>query len=376
MPYYFLMQRLSQLFSFNIFCISHILFVHLNTITLYIAILFLTYNFITIFECFMGFLHAPAVAYINITIQPPPLRICKPKKKTTFCVMKLNNNTNNNDPLFLSASTSAFLRFHQTNQPEPLFVDPYAACLVPPYPNIPEDTMHNLHPYCLATKFIDDKLLGAASHIDGVKQVVLFTDGMDTRPYRLRWPTSTIIFDISSERIFKTAAENLKGVGAKIPKSCLLYHIPLESSDTKQGLQFRGYNGSRPSVWALQGFPMMTLAKFEDVLSMISSLAMKGSFFVGELPSWLSEAEIKIKSNTRQWMEKLFMSNGFRVEMIDLEGVVECSQDEFAPGDYNNILFVAEQLRFSDDQVRYLALRSAWQSGAEIGQVAQQRPTA
>ncbi|OIV90969.1 hypothetical protein TanjilG_16929 [Lupinus angustifolius] len=211
--------------------------------------------------------------------------------------------------------------------------------------------MHNLHPYCLATKFIDDKLLGAASHIDGVKQVVLFTDGMDTRPYRLRWPTSTIIFDISPERIFETAAENLKGVGAKIPKSCLLYHIPLESSDIKHGLQFRGYNGSRPSVWALQGFPMMTLSIFEDVLSMISSLAMKGSFFVGELPVWLSEAEIKNKSNTRQWMEKLFMSNGFRVEMIDFEGVAKCSKDEFAPGHYNNILFVAEQLRFSDDQM-------------------------
>ena len=45
----------------------------------------------------------------------------------------------------------------------------------------------------------------------------------------------------------------------------------------------------------LQGFPMMTLANFEEVLSMISCLAMKGSLFVGELPAWLSEAELETK---------------------------------------------------------------------------------
>lgn len=42
-------------------------------------------------------------------------------------------------------------------------------------------------------------------------QVVLLTDGMDTRPYRLSWPTSTIIFDISPDRVFNGAAEKLKG---------------------------------------------------------------------------------------------------------------------------------------------------------------------
>jgi len=34
---------------------------------------------------------------------------------------------------------------------------------------------------------------------------------MDTRPYRLQWPTSTIIFDISPEIVFQFAAEKLKG---------------------------------------------------------------------------------------------------------------------------------------------------------------------
>lgn len=43
----------------------------------------------------------------------------------------------------------------------------------------------------------------------------------------------------------------------------------------------------------LQGLPIKTLVDFEDVLFIVSSLAMKGSYFLGELPSWLAETEIK-----------------------------------------------------------------------------------
>ncbi|XP_061365554.1 O-methyltransferase 1, chloroplastic [Gastrolobium bilobum] len=268
------------------------------------------------------------------------------RRRFSVSAVKLNGD---NDPLLLSATASASLRYQETLRPEPLFVDPYAGCFVPL--NIPNDMSQDLHPYCLATKFIDDKLLRTVSHIDGLKQVVMLTDGMDTRPYRLNWPTSTIIFDISPEGVFKTAAEKLKGVGAKIPKSCIFYHIPLESSDIEQSLQSKGYNGSRPSIWAIQGFPVMTLANSEEVLSMISSLAMKGSFFVGELPAWLAETDIEIKYNTKQWIDKLFMSKGFRVELINYEGVAESLGKNFATGHCNNILFVAQQLRHSDYQM-------------------------
>lgn len=46
------------------------------------------------------------------------------------------------------------------------------------------------------------------------------------------------------------------------------------------------------------------------------------------------------------------MSNGFRVNMINHEEVARSLGKVLAPVNYKNILFVAEQLRFSDDQVR------------------------
>ncbi|XP_015577198.1 O-methyltransferase 1, chloroplastic isoform X2 [Ricinus communis] len=207
------------------------------------------------------------------------------------------------------------------------------------------------HHYCLATKFIDDKLLRTVSHIDGLKQVVLLTDGMDTRPYRLNWPTSSIIFDISPERIFKKSAERLKGVGAKIPRSCMFLHIPLEFSNIQQSLHSKGFNGNRPSIWAMQGLSIKTLASFEEILLIVGSLAMNGSLFVGELPAWLAETEIGSKPSMEKWMEKIFMNNGFRVDLINYNEVARSMGKELALEDYKNILFVAEQLRFSDDQM-------------------------
>ncbi|XP_039035719.1 putative S-adenosyl-L-methionine-dependent methyltransferase Mflv_0168 [Hibiscus syriacus] len=254
-----------------------------------------------------------------------------------------------NDPLLRSAIHSASLRFQETHKREPLFADPYAGCFVPPHTRM--DLENPLKHYCIATKFIDDKLLRTANHMDGLKQVVILSDGMDTRPYRLNWPSSTIIFDISPDRVFQKAAQKLKGVGAKVPRNCLYLHVPLESTDIQQALRATGFNGNRPSIWAIQGLPVMTLARFEEILSTVSGMAMKGSVFLGELPAWLAETEFGSKSSTGEWMGNLFMSNGFKVEMVRYNDVAKSLGKAVKPGEHKNILFVSEQLRFSNAQM-------------------------
>lgn len=51
---------------------------------------------------------------------------------------------------------------------DPLFVDQYAGCLVSPNLQMEQCSHH----YCVATKFLDDKLLQKVKHINGVKQVL------------------------------------------------------------------------------------------------------------------------------------------------------------------------------------------------------------
>ncbi|GKV22149.1 hypothetical protein SLEP1_g32040 [Rubroshorea leprosula] len=290
----------------------------------------------------------------------PPLVYSSKLKRNVGLRAKLSYE---NDPLLQAAMNAASLRYQETHRPEPLFVDPYAGCLV--HPNIQTDLKKKRSHYCLATKFIDDKLLRTVNHIDGLKQVVLLTDGMDTRPYRLNWPSSTIIFDISPEQVFKKAAEKLRAVGAKIPRGCSLLHVPRESSNIQQILRTKGFSGSRPSIWAIQGLPLITLASFEEILFAISGLAMNGSFFLGELPAWLAETEVGIKSTTENWVENEFTSNGFRVDVINYNDVATSLRKEIETKDYKNMLFVAEHLQFSDDQME--AWRRAFRMVEEEG---------
>ncbi|KAK9129250.1 hypothetical protein Sjap_009737 [Stephania japonica] len=259
-------------------------------------------------------------------------------------------------PLLKSATNGATLRFQESLRPEPLFLDPYAGCFVPldvqkalKHQNQPETS--SAHFYCVATKFIDDQLIGIANRMDGVKQVVLLTDGMDTRPYRLKWPNSTIIFDISPERVFQRASEKLQGVGANVPRSCMLLHISSESSSIQDILCKKGFNSNQPSVWVMQGLPVITLASFEEILLVISSLASKGCKFIGDLPAWLVETEIGTKCNARKWMDKLFLSNAFRVDTIAYEEVARDLGTDLPAGEYEYLLFIAEQLRLSDGQM-------------------------
>jgi hypothetical protein len=75
------------------------------------------------------------------------------------------------------------------------------------------------------------------------------------------------------------------GVGARIPKSCLFFHIPVEFENIEQRLRSKGFSGNRPSIWAMQGLPLESQSGFEAILSAISSLAMNECYLIGELPT-------------------------------------------------------------------------------------------
>ncbi|KAE8676699.1 hypothetical protein F3Y22_tig00111582pilonHSYRG00719 [Hibiscus syriacus] len=132
------------------------------------------------------------------------------------------------------------------------------------------DLENPLKHYCIATKFIDDKLLRTSNHMDGLNQVLL------------GWS------------VFQNAAGMLQGVGAKVPRNCLYLHIPLDSTDIQQTLRLKGFNGNRPSVWAIQGLPVMILERFEEVF---------------------------LTSSTKEWMNNLFMSKSFKVDMVSYNDV-------------------------------------------------------
>ncbi|XP_074577453.1 O-methyltransferase 1, chloroplastic [Curcuma longa] len=250
------------------------------------------------------------------------------------------------DPLLEAAVRAAFLRFQESLRPEPQFIDPYSSCLLSStvsHHDVESKYSPSPRQYRLATKFIDDNLLSMIGTTEDLRQIVLLTDGMDTRPYRLNWPRSSVIFDISPQSVFNIASQKLKEAGAKVSRNCISLHVPLESTDLQLALCERGYNGNKPSLWAIQGLPMSTMTNLIDILSLVSSSAMKGSIFLGELPTSLAveSSQIEAKDNRRDRIQRLLVSHGFRVNATSSD----------YESDDGSLLFIAEQLQFSDAQM-------------------------
>ncbi|KAK4741601.1 hypothetical protein SAY87_025189 [Trapa incisa] len=278
---------------------------------------------------------------------PSPFRGSRRLRRGGVLRAELSNE--GTDPLLISAMDAAALRFQETNRPEPLLVDPYAGCFVTSDFEI--KSMKQSPHYCLSTRYIDDKLVSTVNHTDALKQVVLLTDGMDTRPYRLKWPYLTLIFDISPERVFKVANERLKDAGAKVPQTCVFLHVPWEPSKIEETLYTKGFSGTRPSIWAIQGFPVMTMANFEEILDLVGHMAMEGSYFLGELPAWLAETEIGKKTELSSWMDNIFTRHNFKVKIINYDKIAKNLGRQPTSENYGNILFIAENLRLSDGQM-------------------------
>ncbi|TVU39836.1 hypothetical protein EJB05_13277, partial [Eragrostis curvula] len=265
------------------------------------------------------------------------------------------------DPLLVAALCAARLRDQESRRPglDPLFIDPYAAVL------LSHDEAHQAmgylisHPvpcpdrYRLATRFIDDKLQNLLNSSDDIRQIVLLTDGMDTRPYRLTWPRLSVVYDVSPGRVFNAATQQLRGTGAKVSRNCVVLHTPCESPDLQEGLCKNGFNGNRLSLWVLQGLPLFTLASLGDLLLVISNLAMKQSVIIGELPHFSDWTAPMDMGSEQDALEKLFFTHGFRVSFVQYENVAKDIGLDLAPTreTHDGLLFVAEQLRFSDAQM-------------------------
>ncbi|CAL5076216.1 unnamed protein product [Urochloa decumbens] len=262
------------------------------------------------------------------------------------------------DELLLTALRAARIRDEESRRSDPLFIDPYAAVLLSH--NVAHRDMDYLvshavpcqDHYRLTTRYIDDKLQNLISNSEDIRQIVLLTDGMDTRPYRLSWPRLSVVHDVSPGKVFSTATRQLRGSGAKVSRNCVLLHTPLESHDLQEGLSKNGFNGNRLSLWLLQGLPLPTTRCLENLLLVISNLAMKGSIFIGELLHFRDNTASMDMGLEQENLEKLFFTHGFRVSFVQYEDVAKDIGLDVTPWEqHGRMLFRAEQLRFSDAQM-------------------------
>jgi methyltransferase (TIGR00027 family) len=150
----------------------------------------------------------------------------------------------------------AAARARESRRPDRLFHDPYAEVLAgPDGPGLlthfhPQHANDEGNPYlAIRTRWFDDFL---ATHVQAGSQVVGLGAGLDTRAFRLDWPTGVRLFEVDQPAVLAYKHDKLSPTGAR--ERCERRPVPVNLSDNwPNALRDAGFEPRRPTVWFAEG---------------------------------------------------------------------------------------------------------------------------
>lgn len=190
----------------------------------------------------------------------------------------------------LTALAVAAGRAVETSRADPLVVDPFASALVVAarshldlptvWPTNPAEAPPLQRPLLLAsiyigmrTRFIDDFLQSGSP----TTQTVVLGAGLDTRAFRLRWPSGARVIEIDSANVLEFKAHVLGRLAAE--PGCELVSLPADLSvPWREPLIAAGFDPAQPTTWVLEGLlPYLDSAAQQAVLAEVAVLSAPGS---------------------------------------------------------------------------------------------------
>lgn len=206
---------------------------------------------------------------------------------------------------------SAAARAYESQRDDRLFEDPWAMLLLGqqakvllPQSGLAPETRSAYELYAVGTRFFDDYLLRATGEL-GVRQVVLLASGLDTRAYRLQWPTSTTVFELDRPHVLTYKDVQLDSAG--VHAACARHPVGVDlTAGWDDALRAAGFDASLPSAWLLEGF-LYFLAEPDvaDLLGRISGLAATASWIGLDV---VNKAMLT-SPRTRHWTDRMSAGN-------------------------------------------------------------------
>lgn len=171
------------------------------------------------------------------------------------------------------------MRARESARPDRLFDDPWAAALAGPAGAdwIAQRSEDSTLPIVLRTRYFDDFLTRIAQQ-DGIRQVVLLAAGLDTRGFRLTWPTGTRLYELEQPAVLDHKEQVLRSAGAQ--PACARQAIAADlTAAWPAALVEAGFEPRQPSGWLLEGFLFyLRNENIMRILDQITSLAAPGSW--------------------------------------------------------------------------------------------------
>jgi methyltransferase (TIGR00027 family) len=178
----------------------------------------------------------------------------------------------------------AAARARESERADRLFCDPLAAALAGPEGSTWLERMEAaaqaggpaLYPV-IRTRFFDDFLLNSCRRL-GVRQVVLAAAGLDTRAFRLRWPSGTRLYEMDLPEVLNIKEDVIDRAGAKPNCERFTLGVDLNVATWPEALLACGYRPERPSVWLIEGLLYyLTRTAVDGLLEKVGTLTTTGS---------------------------------------------------------------------------------------------------
>jgi methyltransferase (TIGR00027 family) len=188
------------------------------------------------------------------------------------------------NPIAPTSRWMAAAQARESERADRLFCDPLAAALAGPegfaWLERMETAARSDGPglyHVIPTRFFDDFLLVRCNRL-GVRQVVLAAAGLDTRAFRLDWPSRTRLYEMDLLEVLDTKKDAIDRAGAKPNCKRRTVRVDLRDATWPEALIASGYQPERPSVWLIEGLLYyLTRAALHKLLENVGALTASGS---------------------------------------------------------------------------------------------------
>ncbi len=162
------------------------------------------------------------------------------------------------------------------------------------------------------TKYFDDYLLTAVGA--GLRQVVILASGLDSRAYRLDWPSDTVVYEIDQPRVIEFKTRTLADLGAQPTATRRTVAIDLRA-DWPAALQAAGLDLGEPTAWLAEGLLIYLPSDAQDRLfDNITALSAPGSAIATEYVPGMKDLDLEqARERTAQ-----FRQHGLDLDMTSL----------------------------------------------------------
>lgn len=130
------------------------------------------------------------------------------------------------------------------------------------------------------TRFFDEYFAGATA--GGIRQAVILASGLDSRAYRLGWPSGSVVYEIDQPAVIDFKSVTMARLDAQPTATLRTVGIDLRG-DWPAALRTAGFDPSAPTAWLAEGLLIYLPPDAQDrLLDTITGLSAPGSTLATE----------------------------------------------------------------------------------------------